>query len=227
MALVRRCALFVIVWSAQPHGVRSGTCITTQQAMTTDILTTLPARRGHFLLESGFHTDLWFTLDTLFVDQHKISPLVADLADRLRPHRVSAACGPLLGGAFLAQAIANRLGIRFYYTEPRPVPPDAGLFTAEYQLSSELRRRVRGERVAVIDDVISAGSSVRATIAALAAADASTAVVGAFLILGTAAVEYFKRREIPVEALSRRDFALWKPTECPLCHAGPPLEDRR
>lgn len=196
------------------------------QRMTGDILSALPARRGHFLLESGYHTDLWLTLDAVFVDPARIAPQVAALADKLRPHAVTAVCGPLLGGAFLAQAIASTLGVRFYYTEPGPAPPDPGLFRAEYRLPSELSRRARGERVAV-DDVISAGSSVRATIAALAAAGAEAAVVAAFMVLGDTAVAHFAEQRVPVETRGRQDFSLWKPADCPLCQAGPPLEDPR
>jgi orotate phosphoribosyltransferase len=195
--------------------------------MTGDILAALPARRGHFLLESGFHTDLWLTLDAVFVDPNKIAPLVAALADKLRLHAVSAVCGPLLGGAFLAQAIASTLGAGFYYTEPCPASAEPGLFRAEYRLPSELSRRVPGERVAVVDDVISAGSSVRATIAALAAAGASTAVVGSLMVLGDTAVAHFADQHLPLETLDRRDFNLWKPADCPLCRAGRPLEDPR
>jgi len=33
--------------------------------MTSDLIKSLPARRGHFLLESGYHSDFWFTLDAL------------------------------------------------------------------------------------------------------------------------------------------------------------------
>jgi orotate phosphoribosyltransferase len=195
--------------------------------MMEDILAALPARRGHFLLESGYHTDLWFTLDAVFVDPRKIAPLVAALADKLRPHGVSAVCGPLLGGAFLAQALASSLGAGFYYTEPGPASSDPGLFKAAYRLPSELGRRVRGERVAVVDDVISAGSSTRATIAALTAAGASTLVVGAFLFLGDTGVAHFANQGVPVENLGHRAFNLWKPADCPLCSAGPPLEDPR
>jgi orotate phosphoribosyltransferase len=195
--------------------------------MTGDILAAVPARRGHFLLESGHHTDLWLTLDALFVDPNKVASLVAALADKLRPHVVSAVCGPLLGGAFLAQALASVLGVGFYYAEPSPASPNPGLFKAAYRLPPELSRRVRGERVAVVDDVISAGSSVRATIAALTTAGASTIVVGAFMVLGDTAVTHFASQRVPVEFLGHRDFSLWQPADCPLCQAGPPLEDPR
>jgi orotate phosphoribosyltransferase len=195
--------------------------------MTDNILSALPARWGHFLLESGYHTDLWLTLDTVFVEPDRIGPLVSALANKLRPHAVSAVCGPLLGGAFLAQALASVLGTRFYYTEPGAASSEPGLFSAEYRLPSELGRRIRGERVAVVDDVISAGSSVRATIAALDAAGAATVVVAALMVLGDAAVIHFAGQHVPLETLARRDFSLWKPIECPRCREGLPLEDSR
>jgi orotate phosphoribosyltransferase len=50
-----------------------------------DIVAALPSRHGHFLLESGYHTDLWLTLDTLFVCPQAITPIVSALADLLRP----------------------------------------------------------------------------------------------------------------------------------------------
>jgi orotate phosphoribosyltransferase len=190
-----------------------------------DILKSLPVRRGHFHLESGYHTDLWFTLDALFTAPHEIAPHVAALSELLRPYHVSAVCGPLLGGAFLAQAVATHMGLRFYFTRQAPVKDDGSLFTAEYRLPSELRRRVGQERIAVVDDCISAGSSVRATAAELAAAGAQTAVVGTILLLGDEAVEYFSARGVPVVAPARQGFNLWAPAECPLCLNGMPLEN--
>lgn len=192
-----------------------------------DVLDALPSRRGHFVLESGYHTDLWLTLDALFVDPTAVAPLVAALAEPLRAHAPTAICGPLFGGAFLAQAIATRLALKFFVVEP--VPPNSaaaagGLFAARYRLPSGQRAHVRGERVAVVDDVISAGSSVRAAIAALAEAGASIVAVGALLVLGDQAVTHFVAQAVPVEALGRRAFPLWLPDECALCRAGIALE---
>lgn len=182
--------------------------------MTGDVLDALPARRGHFLLESGFHTDLWLTLDGMFVDTRALAPPVSALADRLRPHAPTAVCGPLLGGAFVAQAVATVLGAAFYFTEPVPAPAAGpGLFRARYRLPAELQRRIGGERVAVVDDVISAGSSVRATAESLAAAGASVVAVGALLVLGDAAEAHFAGQGIPVEAVGRAGFTLWAPDE--------------
>jgi orotate phosphoribosyltransferase len=193
-----------------------------------DTMPGLPVAQGHFLLESGYHTDVWLTLDALFVDTTRVMPLVNALADRLRPHAVSAVCGPLLGGAFLAQALAMALGVSFLFTEPGPEgPAGGGLFKATYRLPPALRERASGQRVAVVDDVISAGSSVRATNVALAEAGATTSVVASFIVLGDAAVTHFAARAVPLEALDRRPFNLWGPSDCPLCRAGAPLADPR
>lgn len=196
-----------------------------RSTMTDDLLDALPARNGHFLLESGYHTDFWITLDVLFVSPRKLAPLVSVLAGRLAAYKISAVCGPLLGGAFLAQALASLLEVDFYFTEQVPTPSTSKLLSAQYSLSTEFRQRIRGQRVAIVDDAISAGSSVRATAAAALAAGGLPVVVGALLALGTVALDYFHAQSIPVETLVRREHTLWMPADCPLCRAGLPLED--
>jgi orotate phosphoribosyltransferase len=195
------------------------------ERITDDFLQSLPARRGHFLLESGYHTDLWFNLDALFLAPHDLAPQIAALSVLLRPYSISAVCGPLLGGAFLAHAIASHMGLRFYYTQQVPAKTGGGLFAVEYQLPPELRRQVGNERIAIVDDVVSAGSSVRATAEDLIAAGAQTVVVGTLLVLGNQAVDYFSALGIPLVALARQHFNLWAPAECPLCRAGVSLEN--
>ncbi len=192
--------------------------------MTTELFKELPAREGHFLLESGYHTDVWLTLDALFVRPRDVAPLVRTLAGRLERHGVSAICGPLLGGAFLAQAVATMLGSDFYFSEPVTRHGRRTLCDAEYRIPSEIRRLMRGQRIAVVDDVMSAGSSVRATASAAAAAGATIGAVGTLLVLGTVGLDYFAGLGIPVESLGQRDFALWAPPACPLCATGTPLE---
>jgi hypothetical protein len=53
----------------------------------------------------------------------------------------------------------------------------------DYYLTPELQRRIAGERLAVVDEMISAGSSVRATVTAASEAGASVVVVGALVVL--------------------------------------------
>jgi adenine/guanine phosphoribosyltransferase-like PRPP-binding protein len=72
--------------------------------------------------------------------------------------------------------------------------------------------------------VISAGSSVRATIAALEDAGASIAAAGTLLVLGEVGRSHLGARGIPVETLGHRAFVLWTAADCPQCRDGLPLE---
>ena len=183
------------------------------------------ARRGHFRLESGHHACLWMDLDGLFADPARVRPLVERLADAIRPHEVAVVCGPLTGGAFLAQMLASILQVDFSFTERVAPAGGEGLYRVRYVLPRALRDRVRGRRVAIVDDVMSAGSAVRGTHAELQSHGAVTAVVGALLALGAQAAGFFAREAVPVTSVEAMPYDLWTPPDCPLCAAGQPLED--
>jgi orotate phosphoribosyltransferase len=99
------------------------------------------------------------------------------------------------------------------------------LFRARYRLPPSLARRVTGRRVAIVDDVISAGSSARATFAALRDANARVVAVGALLLMGDAAPAWFADFASPVVASARTAFEIWPPESCPLCAANIPVEN--
>lgn len=182
-------------------------------------------RRGHFRLESGHHSGLWLDLDPLFAEPDRIAPFVTELASAIRPHRVAAVCGPLLGGAFLAQLLAHALAVQFCFTE-RVMPREHdGLYRARYVLPSAFVARLRGKRVAIVDDVMSAGSALRGTFAQLQAHNVVPVVAGALLVLGSTGANVFMEQGVAVEAVARADYDLWLPADCPLCAAAVPLED--
>jgi orotate phosphoribosyltransferase len=79
--------------------------------------------------------------------------------------------------------------------------------------------------VALVDDVMSAGSAVRGTRAALQAAGAMPVVAGAILVLGDLGAGYFAEQHLPLAAVLRESYELWTPAACPMCLAGQPLED--
>src|SRR5687768_5777106 len=182
-------------------------------------------RRGHFRMESGLHARLWLDLDALFAAPRRISPFVDLLSDALRPHRVQVVCGPLLGGAFLAQLVARDLAAEFCFAERAPAEEGGGLFSARYRLAPAFQSRVRGKRVAIVDDVMSAGSSLRATYLELQGHGAIPVVAGALLVFGTVGADHFAQLGIPVEAPLREQFQTWRPEECLLCAAGEAIED--
>src|SRR5262245_14317517 len=110
----------------------------------------LPVRKGHFQLESGFHTDTWVTLDGLFNDLRRIEESVGRLAELLRPYAISGVCGPTVGGAFLALLLAERLDVQFFYTHSESAAPATGMFSARYRVPGGLRQAIAGTRLAVV-----------------------------------------------------------------------------
>jgi len=139
------------------------------------LLELVASRSGHFRLESGHHGELWLDLDSLFADFRRVEPFVAQLVESIRPYDVETVCGPLLGGAFLAQLVAQALGVEFCF-------------------KAEGRRR-KAEVVALLPSALCPSA-------------------------------FFALQRIPVEAVARKDNALWSPGDCPLCTAGVPLAER-
>ena len=182
-------------------------------------------RRGHFQLESGHHGGLWLDLDPLFAEPRRVAPFVHALAKALRPHNASVMCGPLLGGAFLAQLVAHVLDAEFCFTERAMSGQPGDLYRARYLLPPAFTARLEGKRVAIVDDVMSAGSALRGTYAEVQSHGAVTVVAGALLVLGSTGARFFSEHDVPVEAAARQDYDLWLPADCPLCAAGLPLED--
>jgi orotate phosphoribosyltransferase len=184
------------------------------------------ARKGHFQMESGLHCGLWFDLDIAFSAPAALDPFVSQLAQSLRRHDVEAVCGPLTGGAFVAQLLARQLGAEFYFTAPATAATE-GTFRTRYQLPPGVGHSLLGKRVALVDDVMSAGSSLRATLIELEAQGAIPIVVGALYVLGSAGATFFTERGLRIETTGRGPFDAWRPTECPLCAANVPFEDPR
>jgi orotate phosphoribosyltransferase len=181
------------------------------------------SRRGHFVMESGYHSSLWFDLEALFDDGSRVDPFVDQLSAKLCAYDLEVVCGPAGGGAKLAELIAGRIGCSFAFTEPGSADP-AGLFTARYVLPAQFTDSLRDKRIALVDDVMSAGSSLRATLAEVESCGARTVAIGALHVLGGAGIDFFLQRGLVVETLGRGDFAMWRPDGCPLCAAGAPLE---
>jgi orotate phosphoribosyltransferase len=192
-------------------------------AMHDDVLTLMPARRGHFLFESGHHGDLWLDLELLCLTPDRVRPLAARLAARLASYEIDAVCGPLVEGAFVALMVASELGVPFSYAERFEHPKRGGLFPVEYRIPRALRARVRDKRVAIVNDVINAGSAVRGTLADLGACAARPVAIGAVLVLGSAAARLAAERGVALETLASLPNNLWTPAECPLCVRGIPL----
>ena len=198
--------------------------MTNRDISSADLLALVPSRRGHFRMESGYHSALWLDLAPLFADAQRIARFTEPLVSALRSQRVDVVCGPLVGGAFLEQLVAQSLGAEFWYTE-RLAPAGAqGIYQVRYILPPAFAPNAQGKCVAMVDDVMSAGSALRGTLAAVEAHGASAVAAGALLVLGNVGASFFADRGIPVIGATREEYASWLPADCPLCAEGMPLE---
>jgi orotate phosphoribosyltransferase len=145
--------------------------------MSGDLMSLMGARRGHFRFESGHHGQLWLDPDLLLRRPARLRPYVARLAERLRPYGAEVICGPLTGGAFIAGMVAAEADTRFCLAERTTAPRADALYSARYQVVD--RSSLAGTRVAIIDDVINAGSAVGSTAASLQALGARPVALGA------------------------------------------------
>ena len=182
-----------------------------------EFLELLHARQGHFKLESGHHGNLWLDLDLLFLRPAALRPFVMELAQTISAFGVEAICGPLVGGALIAQNMALELGVDFLYTERIALQNPEGLYPVAYHLPSHLRTIANGRKIAIVDDVINAGSAIRGTLTELESIGARPVVIGALLVLGETGRNYFAERNLPVQRIFHLPNEIWAPEDCPLC----------
>jgi orotate phosphoribosyltransferase len=189
------------------------------------VLELLSARRGHFLLESGHHGDLWLDLETLCRKPRAVQSAAARIAEPLSQLKLDAVCGPLVEGAFVGLMVASQLDLQFTYSERFARPSESGLFPAGYRIPAALRKGLAGQRVAIVNDVINAGSAMRGTFDDLQACGATVVAIGALLVLGEAAGAYASGKAVPLFSAASLPNNLWTPADCPLCRSNTPLED--
>ena len=182
------------------------------------LLAGLTAERGHFRYESGHHGDLWLDLDRLLVDAARLRELSVALAKEAAGCRPDVVCGPLTGGAFVAQLVAAELDAGFAFAE-RIVAGDA----VAYRVPEAQRGVLRNRRVLLVDDAVNAGSALLATWRDIRACGAEPAGSACLLALGDAPGRIAAATGAPLHHLLALERALWSPETCPLCATRTPF----
>ena len=182
-------------------------------------------RVGHFRFESGHHADRWLEPDLLLQSPKALRLFAGELANRLKRHRFDVVCGPLTGGAFLAQMIAEECDVAFSFAERFVLPPSDALYPVSYRIPAALRSGLRGTTVAIVNDVTSAGSAVRGTYEDLGKCGARPVALGTLIALGNWTSDFAAANELALESLEELPNNLWIPKDCPLCASRVPLED--
>jgi orotate phosphoribosyltransferase len=109
---------------------------------------------GHFILRSGLHSRQFFQCALALQQMPIVERLGKALADKVRPLGAVTVVSPAMGGLVIGQEVARQLGIRFIFVEKE----DGKLV---------LRRGFKiapGEKVLIIEDVVTKGGRVQETI---------------------------------------------------------------
>jgi orotate phosphoribosyltransferase len=191
-----------------------------------DVLGLFDSQKGHFRFESGHHGNLWLNLELLCLRPARVKPFAIKLAAQLAPYKIDAVCGPLVEGAFVAQMVAEELDVEFFYAE-RFVEPLTSLYPVNYRLPEAQREKAQGKGVAIVNDVVNAGSAVRGAFADLVDCGAKPVALGTLLVLGSTASNFAAEWGVPLETLASLKNELWLPSECPLCGHGVPLDNEQ
>jgi orotate phosphoribosyltransferase len=118
-------------------------------------------KTGHFLLASGKHSNRYIEKFDLLRNPVATSDVCRGFADQFRDAGIDVVAGPTTGGIILAFEVGRQLGVAAAYAERK----------SEGQSGREFRRSTTfapGQRVLLVDDILTTGGSVRETLLALA-----------------------------------------------------------
>jgi orotate phosphoribosyltransferase len=163
-------------------------------------------RRGHFLLSSGLHSEAYVQCALLLEDPQRARWAGERLAALLQEHRPDSVLSPALGGVVIGHEVASVLGIPFRFSERKGE-------TMGLHRGFELRP---GERVVIVEDVITTGKSTLETAELAASLGAEVVAVGSIIDRSGAPNPF----EVPFHALLDLDLASYLPMQCPICLGG-------
>jgi orotate phosphoribosyltransferase len=161
---------------------------------------------GHFQLTSGLHSARYLQCALVLQYPSHAEAIGRALAARFNDQKIDAVAAPAIGGIIVAHETARALGVRALFTER-----EAGAMT--------LRRGFRieaGEKVLVVEDVVTTGGSTRETIEAVTRAGGVCVGAGSVVDRSGGEVAVGVRRE----ALIVLDVPAFDPAECPMCKEG-------
>jgi len=165
---------------------------------------------GHFQLNSGRHSDRYLEKFNLLQWPQYTELVCRKMANASRDLAPQTIAGPTTGGILLAYEVSRQLGVRGIFCER----DEAGgrSFQRDFHLEA-------GERVLVVDDVLTSGASVHDTIAAVRAAGGEPIGVAVMVDRARGAVDF----GLPFFAATDVEMETYDPAECPLCREDVPL----
>ena len=163
---------------------------------------------GHFQLTSGLHSRQYLQCALVLEDPRNAERIGRLLADKFKGVPIDVVVAPAIGGILVAHETARALGVRSLFTER-----EAGVMT--------LRRGFTiapGERVLVVEDVVTTGGSTRETMDAVSRAGGTVVGAGSLVDRSGGEVDL----GVPRRALLTLYVPAYEPADCPLCRQGEP-----
>jgi len=167
-------------------------------------------RRGHFLLTSGRHGDLFLLCAQVLQYPDRAARLAEAMAEPFRDRRVDVVIGPAVGGIILAHEVARRLGARAIFAEKGGT--EAMALRRGFTLG-------RGEQVLAVEDALTTGGSIRKVLEVVRSHGAEVDGVSVLVDRSGGQADL----GVPLRALLTLEVDAWQPDHCPLCRSGVPL----
>jgi orotate phosphoribosyltransferase len=164
---------------------------------------------GHFELSSGLHSGGYLQCAQVLQHPEHAAALGKALASQVVRREAGVVLSPALGGVIIGHEVARALGVRAVFAERH-----AGKLT--------LRRGFRidpGERVLIVEDVVTTGGSTRETIDVAVAAGGVPVGAVAIIDRGEEPVTF----DVPFDALVKIPLPAHESAACPLCARGEPV----
>jgi orotate phosphoribosyltransferase len=168
---------------------------------------------GHFQLASGKHSSRYiekFRLLERPAQTEALCRMIAGWARELSPQLVA---GPTTGGVIISYEVARILGTRSIFAERNEDGSPGRGFQRGFQISP-------GERVLVVDDVLTTGGSIRDVLDAVRKLGGQVAGVAVLVDRAGGSVEF----GVPFFACLALDLPAYEPRDCPLCRKDIPLK---
>lgn len=165
---------------------------------------------GHFLLTSGRHSPVYWEKFKVLQFPHYTERLCRLIAGHFRNQEVQVVAGPTTGGVIIAFEVARQLGVRGIFAEK--VGDDERAFRRGLTISA-------GERVLIVDDVLTTGKSINQVIAAVTGLGGTIVGIGVLVDRSEHGLDF----GFPLFCCHRAETVTYPPQSCPLCAAGIPL----
>jgi orotate phosphoribosyltransferase len=164
---------------------------------------------GHFLLASGLHSPVYWEKFRVLQYPNYTEQLCRIISDHFRKQQVQVVAGPTTGGIILAFEMARQLGVRGIFAEKEG---EKRAFRRGFNISP-------GERVLIVDDILTTGGSIREVISAVTECKGIVIGVGVLVDRSEQPAEF----GVPLFSCYRAITQVYTPEDCPLCAAQIPL----